>query len=76
MGLIAALRQKQGCRTQMEFAAELGISQSYLSLLYSGGRQNLSPELARRIVQLYPDLTDEIIRHLLAKPDPWQEAAG
>jgi transcriptional regulator with XRE-family HTH domain len=36
--LIALLKRRQGERTQKEFAAELGISEPFLSDIYNGKR--------------------------------------
>ena len=44
--------RKQAGLNQQRAAAELGVSQSYLSMLENGER-SLSPELARRMVHVY-----------------------
>ena len=51
---LAHFRQarKQARLNQQRAAAELGVSQSYLSMLENGER-SLSPELARRMVHVY-----------------------
>ncbi len=80
MSLVDTLKEKQADRTQMQFAAELGISDSLLQMIYSGERR-ISPALARRIVGLWSELRDEAADYLLGReaPDPTDsttEAAG
>jgi hypothetical protein len=66
MQLIEALREKQGSTTQEEFAAHLGISKSLLVQVY-GHSKAISKALARRIVQLYPELEQQVCDYLLGK---------
>lgn len=78
MKLVDALKDKQGERTQAEFARELEIDQPTLSKIYSNER-GISRRLARRIVQLYPDLEPEVVRYVLTEPanpteDPTEES--
>ena len=60
------LKEKQtelGIEKQEEFARLLGISHSYLSLLYSGKRQP-GRKILVAVVQCFPDLEDEAIAYL------------
>ena len=65
-GLMDQLRERQGGRTQEEFAAFLGISQAGLSYLYNGGRK-LGIKNAQAIAKAYPDLTDAVTDYLLGR---------
>jgi len=53
--LIQRLRERQGNRTQNEFADFLGISRAMLSLLYSEERK-VGVDTLTRIGEKYPDL--------------------
>lgn len=77
--LIEKLKVLQGRKTQEEFAAELGISQSQLSRIYQGDRR-VGIKLARRIRQRYPELAFDLAAFLLneaakapAEDDPQDE---
>lgn len=74
--LVAALKEKQGRRTQIEFAAELGVGNTYLSGVYRG-HKTIGLPLSRRIVALYPELEPLVTAHILRKEEcNGEEAAG
>lgn len=64
MTLVDELRKRQGTKTQIEFAAELGINQGMLSRIYSGDR-NIGARIAKRIKNRFPELAFEIAAFLL-----------
>lgn len=74
MTLIASLKQKQGERSQEQFAAELGITQAMLSRVYSGKRQ-IGRQVAGKIARRYPDLAFEVAAFLLATDIPAEQTA-
>lgn len=53
--LVERLRERQGDRSQNEYAEFLGISRAMLSRLYSQDRQ-IGVETLTRICERYPDL--------------------
>lgn len=77
MDLKDRLLQRQGNKTQVEFARDLGMTQSTLSMFYSGERR-LGPLSARRIARIYPDLEPAVVDYLLSDPErePVETAAG
>lgn len=50
-GKLTALRQQRAFKTQVELAAEAGMSRSMISLLETGKRRNVSPDSLRRLCQ-------------------------
>jgi transcriptional regulator with XRE-family HTH domain len=64
MNLIDRLKERQGDKTQAEFASYLGISQSALSRIYSGER-TIGQGVARKIKRRYPDLAFALAAFLL-----------
>lgn len=73
MSTIAKIKELQGERSQGQFAAELGISQSTLSRIYSG-RRRLGEKVARRIARRYPALTFNLAAFFLADDIPAEQA--
>lgn len=65
MDLVEELKRRQGDKTQMEFAAEIGINQGNLSRIYSGDRR-IGARVARKLKKRFPDLTLELAAFLLA----------
>lgn len=65
MSLVEELKRRQAGKSQEVFAAEIGITQSMLSRLYSGER-TVGKAVARRIKRRFPDLTLELASSLLA----------
>lgn len=64
MSLVDRLKERQGDKTQMQFATELGITQSALSRIYSKDRR-IGPRVAGRIRARFPELSFEIAAFLL-----------
>lgn len=62
--LIEIVRQRRGERSQEEYAKDLGIGQSTLSMLLAG-KIPLGPRVAKRVRALYPDLTFALAEHVL-----------
>jgi len=62
--LIKKLKELQAEKSQDEFAAELGISQSALSMIYSGDR-SIGIQVARKITKRYPWLQLAVSSFLL-----------
>jgi len=54
--IIDLLRQKQGEKTDLAFAEELGIHNSYLSRLYAG-QIPVGRKLAHALARRYPELS-------------------
>lgn len=46
--VIALLRHKQGDRTNLAFAAELGVTSTHLGEIYKGSR-NIGPKVAKAL---------------------------
>ncbi len=69
MRLIEKLQERQGNKTQAEFAAELGITQAALSRIYSEDR-SIGIKVAKRISKRFPDLAFEVAAFLLADDIP------
>jgi len=65
MSIADVLRKYQGERTQTEYAELLGISQGYLSLVLSGGR-NAGIEVQRGFLRAFPDAAMEYLTALAA----------
>lgn len=66
MDLVAKLKELQGDKTQEQFAAELGVTQAALSLIYSR-KKNIGIEVARKIVTRYPHLRMDVVSFLLGE---------
>jgi len=58
------LRECLGTRTLTEFAAQLGIARSTLSMIFLGKSQP-GRKVMSRLAQLYPERRDEIVSFLL-----------
>jgi len=69
MDIIEKLKEKQGEKSQTEFAAELGITQSYLSKIYAGERR-ITLDMAKRIQVRFPELALDLAAFLLAPNRP------
>lgn len=69
LNLIDKLKERQGDKSQMEFAAEIGISQGALSRIYSGDR-TIGTKAARKIRQRFPELAFDLASFLLADDMP------
>lgn len=69
MTLVDKLKERQGEKSQMEFATELRISQGTLSRIYSGDR-NIGTRAARKIRQRFPDLAFDLAAFLFADDIP------
>jgi len=67
MSLIESLKEKQGDKTQVEFARELGISQSVLSRIYRSERR-IGRRVAAKIAERFPLMAFDLAGFLLA-PD-------
>ena len=61
--LVEALKERQGDRSQSDFAAEIGIQQGSLSKLYLGYR-SVGPEMAAKIIQRFPELQPLVLQTL------------
>lgn len=68
MSIADVLREYQGDRTQTEYAELLGISQGYLSLVLSGGR-NAGIEVQRGFLRAFPDAAMVYFKALAAAPE-------
>lgn len=64
--LVEALRERQGDQSQVEFAAALGVSQTLISLLYSG-EYRIGRSAAGKILARYPELRNLVADVLLAE---------
>lgn len=66
--LVARLKERQGERTQQEYADFLGISRSMLTLLYSANRQ-VGMSTLTRICERFPDLAHLFVTDVRSAPD-------
>ncbi len=57
--LAALIKSYQGTLTQDEYAAQLGIAQGTLSLIYSG-RRGVGVDVLRAFLQRFPEAAPEI----------------
>lgn len=64
MSLVGKLKERQGNKSQMEFAAELGVNQAALSRIYRGERA-IGARVAKKIAKRFPELTFEVASFLL-----------
>lgn len=67
MTVSEVLRRHQGSLTQTEYADLLGITQGYLSLIYSGAR-NPGMDVQRGFLRAFPEAAMEYIAALAASP--------
>lgn len=58
--LVAALRARMGAKSQVAFAASLGVKQSVLSR-FLDGKLGVGPKMAGCILREYPDLRDLVV---------------
>ncbi len=63
MTIADVLRKYQGQRTQTEYAELLGITQGYLSLIYSGAR-NPGIDVQRGFLRAFPHAALEYVKAL------------
>ena len=57
---VELLKQLQGDMGQVKFAAMLGIQQSYLSMIYHGGREP-GPKVLKGLLRAFPERRGEIL---------------
>lgn len=72
MTISEVLRHYQGDMTQEEYAAQLGIAQGTLSLIYSG-RRGVGMDVLRALARAYPESVKDIAKVLGA---PEREAVA
>lgn len=65
MNPVDFLKGFQGTQTQNEFADQLRISRSLLSMIYNGERE-VTPFVLARLGELYPEKQDDIARVFFA----------
>ncbi len=60
MDAIELLKRCQGQMSQAEFAELIGISQSHLSMIYSGQRSASEPVMLK-LAKAFPEIRDEVL---------------
>lgn len=68
MDEIEYLKRLQGDMTQVQFAALLGISQPFISMIYRGERR-LGLASLQKLIGAFPDERANILRVFLFAPD-------
>lgn len=66
--LLAAIRERMGDRSQVAFAAAIGVKQPVLSR-FLAGEIGLGPKMAGCLLREYPDLRDAVLAALTQRPE-------
>lgn len=68
MTLVQVFRKYQGDLSQTQYAAQLGLTQGTLSLIYSG-RRGVGTEVLRALLRTFPEAERDIADALKAQPE-------